>query len=143
MNSFSFELGEQCAEKLDQADPIKKYRNEFYLPRKSDGKACLYFVGNSLGLQPKKARTYAEEVFSDWEKLAVEGHQAGKHPWYPYHEVLTESTARLVGAKPIEVVVMNIKRPEPMPKRFSPTGRNLRSKVIRPANILGILIMKS
>lgn len=107
MNSFSFELGEQCAEKLDQADPIKKYRNEFYLPRKSDGKVCLYFVGNSLGLQPKKARAYAEEVFSDWEKLAVEGHQAGKHPWYPYHEVLTESTARLVGAKPIEVVVMN------------------------------------
>jgi kynureninase len=107
VNSFSFELGGQCAEKLDQTDPIRKYRNQFYFPKKADGTEVLYFVGNSLGLQPKKARAYAEEVFTDWEKLAVEGHQVGKHPWYPYHEFLTESTARLVGAKPIEVVVMN------------------------------------
>ncbi|HMO24333.1 MAG TPA: aminotransferase class V-fold PLP-dependent enzyme, partial [Candidatus Melainabacteria bacterium] len=30
-----------------------------------------------------------------------------RKPWLPYHENLTEMSARLVGAKPLEVVVMN------------------------------------
>ena len=43
----------------------------------------------------------------DWEQLGVEGHFQARNPWMPYHELLTASTARLVGAKPDEVVVMN------------------------------------
>lgn len=107
MKEIRFELGEAFAGQLDLDDPIKKFRPEFLFPKQKNGKEVLYFVGNSLGLQPKKARSYVDEVLTDWEVLAVEGHTAGKHPWYPYHEFLTESTARLVGAKPIEVVVMN------------------------------------
>mgnify|MGYP006153905535 CR=1 FL=1 len=42
-----------------------------------------------------------------WATLGVEGHFLGRHPWMPYHELLTEQTARLVGAHPLEVVVMN------------------------------------
>ncbi|MFM8315122.1 MAG: kynureninase, partial [Deltaproteobacteria bacterium] len=107
MKTVHFEKGADFALQWDSSDPLKRYRNEFYFPKEAQGKNVLYFVGNSLGLQPKKTRSYVEEVLSDWEKLAVDGHQQGKHPWYPYHEFLTESTARLVGAKPIEVVVMN------------------------------------
>ncbi len=107
MKETQFELGAAYATKMDAADPLKKYREQFYFPKQKDGRNVLYFVGNSLGLQPKKARAYVDEVLNDWETLAVEGHQVGKHPWYPYHEFLTDSTARLVGAKPLEVVVMN------------------------------------
>jgi kynureninase len=103
----NFETGKEFAIKMDKSDPLKKFRDQFLFPKQKDGREVLYFVGNSLGLQPKKAKTYVNEVLSDWENLGVEGHQAGKFPWYPYHEFLTESTARLVGAKPIEVVVMN------------------------------------
>lgn len=107
MKESQFELGASFAARMDAADPLKQFRSEFLFPKQKNGKDVLYFVGNSLGLQPKKARAYVEEVLTDWEVLGVEGHSAGKHPWYPYHEFLTESTARLVGAKPIEVVVMN------------------------------------
>lgn len=107
MKEGLFELGAKGAIELDESDPLKKFRLEFLFPNPKNGKSVLYFVGNSLGLQPKKARAYVEEVLSDWETLAVQGHTSAKYPWYPYHEFLTESTARLVGAKPIEVVVMN------------------------------------
>ena len=41
------------------------------------------------------------------ESEHVEGHIEAKNPWLKYHEFLTESMANVVGAKPIEVVVMN------------------------------------
>lgn len=67
----------------------------------------LYFCGNSLGLQPKTARTLIVEELDDWAALGVEGHFAGRRPWYPYHEQFREPAARLVGARPGEVVMMN------------------------------------
>ncbi len=95
------------ATELDQADPLAKYRGEFLIPPGPDGKECIYLTGNSLGLQPKKARQYISEELEDWARLGVEGHLHARHPWLPYHENLTAMTARLVGAKPVEVVVMN------------------------------------
>ena len=68
---------------------------------------CVYLCGHSLGLQPKTAAAYIEQELSDWAQLGVEGHFHAKNPWMPYHRLLTEQTAELVGAKPIEVVVMN------------------------------------
>jgi len=47
------------------------------------------------------------QELDDWARLGVEGHFAARHPWVGYHELLTASTARLVGALPHEVVVMN------------------------------------
>jgi len=67
----------------------------------------VYLCGHSLGLQPKTAAAYVEEELEDWAQLGVEGHFRAKHPWMPYHRLLTEQTAELVGAKPVEVVVMN------------------------------------
>src|SRR5438128_12247846 len=43
----------------------------------------------------------------NWAKLGVDAHHATGTPWYSYHETLREPTARLVGAKPIEVICMN------------------------------------
>ena len=91
----------------DAADPLTKLRAEFLIPRGPGGSDALYFCGHSLGLQPRRAREYVNEELDDWARLGVEGHFAGRHPWMPYHELLTASTARLVGARAHEVVVMN------------------------------------
>ena len=103
----SFRTEEGFAIDLDTEDPLAGYRTQFHLPKRSDGRDVVYFCGNSLGLQPKSVHSYVEQELQDWEKLGVEGHLHARNPWVPYHELLTEQTARLVGAKPIEVVVMN------------------------------------
>lgn len=95
------------AEKLDATDELKQYRDRFFIPKDKHGNEVIYFCGNSLGLQPKSARSFIEQEMKDWETLGVEGHVHAKTPWMPYHESLAESTARLVGAKRNEVVVMN------------------------------------
>ncbi|MCX7978641.1 MAG: kynureninase, partial [Bdellovibrionaceae bacterium] len=66
-----------------------------------------YFAGHSLGLMPLKAQQYVNEELEAWARLGVEGHFHARNPWIPYHENLTSSFARLVGAKPSEVVAMN------------------------------------
>lgn len=97
----------EFAQQLDQNDPLHKYRNAFHIPKDKHGKDWLYFTGNSLGLQPKSTKTAIEQELNDWANLGVEGHFQAKNPWMPYHEFLTESMAKIVGAKPIEVVIMN------------------------------------
>lgn len=103
----SFQSTEAFAREMDAKDELAKYRSEFLIPRTESGAEVIYFAGNSLGLQPRKTREYINEELDDWARLGVEGHWAARHPWLPYHEFLTETTARLVGAQPQEVVVMN------------------------------------
>jgi kynureninase len=91
---------------LDAADPLRGLRDEFLIP-KHDGAPMAYFVGNSLGLQPRGARAHVETVLRKWEEEAVEGHFTGDAQWMTYHELVREPLARLVGAKPAEVVAMN------------------------------------
>ncbi|UNK51070.1 kynureninase [Lysobacter sp. S4-A87] len=81
-------------------------REQFLIPQ-HDGADQAYFVGNSLGLQPRGARRHVEEVLDKWAAEAVEGHFTGDAQWMAYHQLVRESLARLVGAKPIEVVAMN------------------------------------
>ena len=95
------------AKQLDQEDPISYLRNEFHIPRDKHGKEWLYFTGNSLGLQPKTTSKYIKQELDDWANFGVEGHFEAKNPWLSYHELLTDKMAKIVGAKPIEVVVMN------------------------------------
>ncbi len=92
---------------MDQNDELSTYRNQFHIPKDKHGNDLIYMTGNSLGLQPKTTKDYIVQELDDWAKLGVEGHTEAKNPWLPYHEFLTESMANLVGAKPIEVVVMN------------------------------------
>ena len=96
-----------AAARLDAADPLAALRQEFHLPPGPDGEPCAYFCGNSLGLMPKAARAAAEQEFAAWERLGVEGHFQAPSFWMHYHDTLVEATARLVGALPLEVVVMN------------------------------------
>ncbi|WP_166976657.1 kynureninase [Rhodocaloribacter litoris] len=104
---MDFEPTLDFARRMDADDPLAAYRDHFHIPKTADGAECLYFTGNSLGLQPKATREYVLEELEDWARLGVEGHFHARHPWMPYHEFLTGQTARLVGARPVEVVVMN------------------------------------
>lgn len=102
----SFNNDKQYALQLDAADPLKHFREQFHIPT-HQGKELIYLCGNSLGLQPKSTRAYIEQEMLDWQNLGVEGHLQGRNPWFYYHHFFTESAARLVGAQPNEVVVMN------------------------------------
>ena len=92
---------------LDQQDPLSAYRDKFWIPLQQDGTPYVYLCGNSLGLQPKITAQYLQQELEDWKNLGVEGHFHAKNPWMPYHEFLTADMAKVVGAKPSEVVVMN------------------------------------
>lgn len=92
---------------MDAEDPLRRYRERFFMPPAGERKECIYLAGNSLGLQPRNARSYIEQELDDWARLGVEGHFEAKYPWLPYHENVTDMSARLVGALPSEVVVMN------------------------------------
>ena len=95
------------AKEQDKMDPLAFLRNQFHIPKDKDGNDWLYFTGNSLGLQPKETKAYINQELEDWASLGVEGHFKAKNPWLNYHELLTDKMAKIVGAKPIEVVVMN------------------------------------
>jgi kynureninase len=101
-----FQLGENFAIAMDERDLLKDFRGRFLFPN-TEGRDCVYLCGHSLGLQPKAAAACIEEELKEWARLGVEGHFQAKNPWMPYHRLLTEQTAELVGAKPHEVVVMN------------------------------------
>ncbi len=105
--SNKFRLGLDYAIQQDQLDELLSYRDQFYIPKAKDGSELIYLCGNSLGLQPKITKDYINQELEDWARLGVEGHTEAKNPWLGYHEFLTESMAKVVGAKPLEVIVMN------------------------------------
>ena len=102
-----FQTDEAFARSLDAADPLAKYREQFLFPTSEDGTPLTYLCGNSLGLQPKTAAAMVTREMEDWAKLAVNAHLGGRNPWYTYHEQFRDPIARVVGAEPREVVVMN------------------------------------
>ena len=124
----NYKLGLDFAKQLDNEDQLSDYRQQFHIPKDKNGKDLIYFCGNSLGLQPKITKTYIDQELQDWANLGVEGHTEGKNPWLHYHEFLTDTMANIVGAKPLEVVVMNsltanlhfmmVSFYQPTPKRY-------------------------
>ncbi len=103
---MKFEASFSFAKDLDQNDSLKKFRNEFYVPQKS-GKDLIYFCGNSLGLQPKRAEKFIREELTDWKSMGVEGHVHARRPWMHYQKFSKKTLATLAGAKESEVVSMN------------------------------------
>lgn len=101
-----FQNTRKSASQLDRQDTLKKYRNCFYFPKKH-GKKVIYFTGNSLGLQPKRTQAFVNEIMDEWKKKAVEGHFLAGKPWWDYHERLADPLAKVVGAFPEEITVMN------------------------------------
>lgn len=94
------------AKTLGEQDPLKHFREMFYIPILF-GKECIYFTGNSLGLQPKRTQDYVVDELEDWASLGVEGHFHARNPWMPYHEIFPKQLSKIVGCKENEVVVMN------------------------------------
>lgn len=99
-NTLSF------AQQLDSTDPLRNFRNKFIIPE-ADGKQKIYFLGNSLGLQPKSTNGYIQQIMQDWAALGVESFFHGKEPWMNYHDKLIRPLSKIVGALPPELVVMN------------------------------------
>jgi kynureninase len=104
---MKYQNTEAFAKQQDKEDTLSHLRNRFHIPKDKNGNEWLYFTGNSLGLQPKSTKEYINQELDDWANLGVEGHFEAKNPWLNYHELLTDKMAKIVGAKPLEVVVMN------------------------------------
>ncbi len=102
-----FQPDEAFARHLDEADPLTRFREQFHLPRRPDGTPALYFCTHSLGLAPKAVRSCVDQELTRWAELGVEGHFQGDPPWYTFQESLRPALARLVGARPGEVILMN------------------------------------
>lgn len=98
-NSLSF------AQTLDTDDELKRFREKFIIPK--NGREQIYFLGNSLGLQPKSTQQYIQQILEQWAQHGVEGFFNGANPWYHYHDQLIKTLSGIVGALPHEVVVMN------------------------------------
>ena len=103
---MKFEKDLSFAQQLDAADPLKNFRDKFIIPE-VNGKQQTYFLGNSLGLQPRSANDYIQRILSDWASLGVESFFHAKEPWMDYHDKLVHPLSKIVGALPNEVVIMN------------------------------------
>ena len=108
-NTFNNSL--ECAQQLDQEDPLASLRDEFEMTVTPNGEEEIYLVGNSLGLLPLSSRDYMNAEMNKWGRLGVRGHAGTDceldHPWASYHEPINKQMAALTGGKPEEVVVMN------------------------------------
>jgi kynureninase len=101
-----FENTLHTAKNLDEKDPLKLFRSEFIIPR-HENKDAIYFLGNSLGLQPKRANDYIRQVLKRWANYGVEGFFNGDEPWMKLHQQLLPTLSEIVGASSQEIVVMN------------------------------------
>src|SRR5208282_4787782 len=99
---------------LDSLYPT--FRQEFHIPTNEGVGAvdhpypqgeCIYFCGNSLGLQPKRTRTLVQAELDIWATRGVQGHfRHDKWPWVSIHETCTTGMAEIVGAEVEEVAIM-------------------------------------
>ncbi|MFK9091942.1 kynureninase [Bacillus salipaludis] len=98
LNNFQPTL--EYAKELDKEDPLRHFREEFYLMPGS-----IYMDGNSLGLLSKRAEKTLLESLNDWKQYGIDGWTQGNHPWFFMAEKLGEMLAPLVGAAAEEVIV--------------------------------------
>ena len=103
---MQFESTLSFAQHLDEVDPLKDFRQRFIIPS-IKGKEQIYFLGNSLGLQPKNTREELDKVLDQWAAHGVEGFFLGNRPWLNYHDLLIKPLSKIVGALPHEITVMN------------------------------------
>src|SRR5258706_3693099 len=103
---MQFENTLQLAQRLDKDDPLKDFRSQFIIPS-VDSKEQIYFLSNSLGLQPKKAKEEIDKILGQWAAYGVEGFFKGDDPWMNYHDQQARPLSKIVGALPHEVSVMN------------------------------------
>ncbi|KAI4901350.1 hypothetical protein NFI96_031645, partial [Prochilodus magdalenae] len=109
---------QEVAKYFDEHDELRHLRQEFLFPKIAElppsdlslvdgSEECIYFAGNSLGLQPRNVKKYINEELENWAKMGVHGHVLGSRPWAWAENNLEDLMAKLVGAKPEEVALMN------------------------------------
>ena len=81
-------------------------------PLVDDSEQGIYFVGNSLGAQPKAVREYVNAQFETWASIGVSGHfrEMEDSPLVPWQDMAADcarKSADIVGASPHEIVIMN------------------------------------
>lgn len=103
---MNYQNTSEFAKALDEKDALKDFRSRFFIPQ-HNGEDCVYFTGNSLGLQARTTSKYVQQELDDWAALGVEGHFHAKNPWMPYHEIFPKQLSKIIGCKEHEVVVMN------------------------------------
>jgi kynureninase len=96
----------QLALRLDAQDPLRECRSLFRIPEK-DGKERIYFLGNSLGLQPKATAGAIHRVLGQWADEGVESCFFGEESWMSLHDKLLQPLSVITGAKPHELTIMN------------------------------------
>lgn len=79
---------------------------------KSDSDEGIYFVGNSLGAQPKAIRTYLNAQLETWASIGVNGHFTSLEnspltQWQDLAEDCAIKSTDIVGASASEIVIMN------------------------------------
>ncbi|KAF2655843.1 kynureninase [Lophiostoma macrostomum CBS 122681] len=126
---------EEFARKEDERDALRDLRSEFVIPTKGDlgnkrygpartnrtdvsneqtasddSEESIYLCGNSLGLQPRRTRDYINKYLDTWASKGVFGHfkelEDGHAPWLHIDDAVKGPTAKIVGALPSEVVIM-------------------------------------
>ena len=100
------EFSLEYARSLDSNDVLRDYREQFYAPYFQNRRA-IYFLGNSLGLQPKNAQQEIMTIMEGWANFGVEGFFLGNDPWLNYHKKITPLLCNIIGAKNEELVTMN------------------------------------
>uniref|UniRef100_A0A667GI47 Kynureninase n=1 Tax=Lynx canadensis TaxID=61383 RepID=A0A667GI47_LYNCA len=109
---------ERVALHLDKEDKLRHFREYFHIPKMQDLPAvdlslvnkdenAIYFLGNSLGLQPKMVKAYLEEELDKWAKMGAYGHEIGKRPWITGDETILGLMNDIVGANEKEIALMN------------------------------------
>lgn len=100
-------LDEANALARDDADPLSIMRERFLLPVGPDGTPAIYLAGQSLGLQPRSARAAIEAELDAWARHGIGAHFAPGRPWFTFDEPLRQPMARIVGARPSEIAILN------------------------------------
>ncbi|XP_063960992.1 kynureninase-like [Lytechinus pictus] len=80
-NRFGLDiLSDSFAKKMDELDQLAPLREEFIMPKMKElpdvdlslvnkEDECIYFCGNSLGLQPKGLKFYFDAELEKWAKM--------------------------------------------------------------------------
>lgn len=104
--SIDYNNSLEFAKQLDEEDNLKHLREKFFMPQ-HNGNDCIYFTGNSLGLQPKTTSKYIQQELNDWANLGVQGHSKAHNPWMSFQELCSPQLSKIVGCLPHEVIAMN------------------------------------
>lgn len=103
---MKFENTLEFAKQADEDDVLSPFRDDFYIPVLNE-KEVIYLSGNLLGLQPKDAQDVVLNEMEDWASFGVAGYEAGHNPWSHFHKKFPPILAKITGALPEEIVVMN------------------------------------